>query len=84
MNDNENPLLNPKFDITCLGGGYKKLSNKEYSLATICTQGGWFVSGGRGLIMLEGKTFSKKGNLSLSWSLKAKPKTKSTQIRQER
>ena len=41
MNDKDNPLLNPKFDITCLGGGYKHLSNKEYSLATICTQGGW-------------------------------------------
>ena len=40
MNDNENPLLNPKFDIPCIGGGYKKLSNQEYSRATICTPGG--------------------------------------------
>ncbi|MBO7542736.1 PLP-dependent transferase, partial [bacterium] len=46
MSDNENPLLNPKFDIPCIGGGYKKLSNKEYSLATICTQGGWQPANG--------------------------------------
>ena len=43
---NDNSGWKESFDIFCPSGGYKKFSNKDYNLDTICVQGGWQPANG--------------------------------------